>query len=192
MTRAARSRHVASRGTLAVIAGLMIASGLLRAGNDAGRAFAIGAQDETTPAPLVCEPQEAPVALLDALRQREERATEREARIEDRMQALRLAEAAIDERLAAMAEAEASLAATLQRADGAAEADIGRLTLVYENMQPAVVARLFEQMVPEFSAGFLARMAPEAAAAVMTELDPMVAYSISVVIAARNSSVPVD
>lgn len=192
--RTAARRRRRGQGTVAVLVGLLMVSGLLRIGDGVGQALAVGASDEGT-APLagagpVCDGPIGPEAVIAALQEREERLTRRENQFEDRMQALRLAETEIEEKLRALAEAEASLAEMLNAADGAAEGDIARLTEVYQNMRPEDVAALFEQMDPNFSAGFVARMRPEAAAAIMTHLEPATAYSISVVIAARNVGVP--
>ena len=86
--------------------------------------------------------------------------------------------------------AEEELRTTLAMADGATEADVDRLTTVYEQMKPKESAALFEEMDPNFAAGFLARMRPEAAAGIMAGLSPEAAYTISVVMAGRNSGVP--
>ena len=82
------------------------------------------------------------------------------------------------------------LRATLAKADQAAEKDIARLTSVYENMKPAQAAPLFEAMEPSFAAGFLSRMRPDAAAGILANVDPQAAYTISVLIAGQNASVP--
>ncbi|MBL4812499.1 MAG: hypothetical protein JKX69_09145 [Rhodobacteraceae bacterium] len=183
-----------ARGALAVIAGLLVASGLIRLGEGAGAAWASGAaaqHDEADMAqPASCEAGLPTGELLEAFRQREERVATREALLTDRMQALRLAEAEINEKLAALTLAEESLLATLALASAAADDDIMRLTAVYENMKPVDAAALFEEMPPDFAAGFIARMRSDAAAAVMTNLEPITAYSVSVVIAGRNANVP--
>lgn len=75
-------------------------------------------------------------------------------------------------------------------ADGAAEADLAQLTVVYENMKPKDAAALFEKMEPTFAAGFLSRMQPSSSAQILANLTPDKAYSISVIFAARNSEVP--
>ncbi|SHJ05621.1 MotE family protein [Wenxinia saemankumensis] len=189
-----RARRPRRSFVLATIATLLLGSAALRLG-DAGPVLAAGlAEPETAPeaAPQVCEGTSDNAAFLAALQERERRVATDEARLAERMQALRLAEAEIDEKLAALTEAEASLAATLDTAATAADSDIGRLTLVYENMPSAEVAALFEEMEPAFSAGFLARMDPAAAAAIMSNLTPTTAYSISVVIAGRNALVPTE
>ena len=82
---------------------------------------------------------------------------------------------------------EDELKATLALADGAAEADIERLTAVYQAMKPKDAAALFETMAPEFAAGFLGRMPPEAAAAILSGMSPEAAYGVSVIVAGRNA-----
>ena len=181
---------------LPLLAGLLVASAVLRLGGDVRPALAQGLPAPDTVAAgaeeVICPAPAAPSALLAALQARESRADEREAGIEARMAALREAEAEIEAQLAALSAAEESLAATLNLASTAAETDLGQLTLVYENMPAPEVAALFEEMDPQFSSGFLARMDPPAAAEVMTHLTPTTAYSISVVIAGRNANAPRD
>ncbi len=128
--------------------------------------------------------------MLAAFQQREKVLAAREAEIQDRMKALEIADQAIEKKLAALEQAEENLRATLALADGATEADVSRLTTVYEQMKPKDASALFEEMDPAFAAGFLARMQPEAAAGIMAGLSPEAAYTISVVLAGRNGSVP--
>lgn len=130
--------------------------------------------------------------MLSALETREERLRDRENRMTMRLRALQLADARIEEKLAALKASEAALRATIALADEAAESDLIRLTSVYENMKPKDAAALFETMDPGFAAGFLGRMRPEAAAGIMTGLSPETAYTISVVLAGRNADVPRD
>ncbi|WP_373354962.1 MotE family protein [Pseudoroseicyclus sp. CXY001] len=188
-------RRRVGRGTLAVLAALLLASGGLRLASGAEGAIAAVAPAFDTLAVTAegedsCTPADTPEALLEAFRQREERIEARESQLADRMQALRLAEAEVAEKLAALQEAQSSLEATLALAATAAEDDITRLTAVYENMKPEDAAALFEQMAPDFAAGFLARMNAPAAAAVMTNLPPETAHALSVVIAGRNAAAP--
>ena len=106
------------------------------------------------------------------------------------MQALSLAEQGARARLVELQSAEAALAATMTRAETAADADVARLVAVYEAMKPKEAAALFSEMEPQFAAGFLGRMKPEAAAAVMAGLPPKTAYSFSVLLAGRNAAAP--
>lgn len=128
--------------------------------------------------------------MLAAFQQREAALILRERRIEDRMTALTVVEEAVDRKLKALVEAEEKLKETLSLADGAAEGDLTRLTEVYEKMKPKESAALFEEMDPQFAAGFLSRMRPEVAAGILAGMTPQSAYTISVVLAGRNATVP--
>lgn len=182
------------RQVLPVIAGLLIASGLVRLGTEAGSVLA----EETTlaaagpPVGLTCDLADGPEAMLAAFRDREARLFTREAQLEDRIQALRVAESEVTEKIVALEAAETSLRATMELAQTAAEDDLSRLTAVYENMKPANAAALFTEMDPAFAAGFLGLMRPEAAAAIMSNLAPPTAYSISVLLAGRNAAAPTE
>ena len=191
-----RSARKPGRGVLTIIAGMLIASGMIRLGGEAGLAFAteqdaVVAQSEETEA-ATCDPETGNAALLEAFQTREMRVSEREIQVEDRLQALRVAEAEIEEKLAQLQAAEAALSDTITVADTAAEDDLGQLTSVYENMKPQDAAALFETMDSDFSAGFIGRMRPEIAAAIMTNLAPETAYAISAILAGRNANVPTE
>ena len=185
--------RVSGRGALFIVAMLFAVSGALRLGSGVGVALA-RAEDgpavaEERDAPQTCE---TPAALAEALSLREDRLTARERALADRQAALALAEVALTERLAELEAVEAELRQTLALADGAAEADIQRLTEVYQAMKPKEAAALFEAMAPEFAAGFLGRMPPEAAAAILSGMSAEAAYGISVIVAGRNTDVPKD
>ena len=185
------------RGTLWLIAALLVSSGLLRLSNGSGSALARGvaefsASDPAPAMPTVCEPAPDIEAVLKALNIRSESLDTRDAAIADRMSALILAETEITRKLAALESAEQRLSATLSLADEAAETDLGRLTSVYEAMKPKEAAALFQEMAPEFAAGFLGRMRADAAAAVLAGLSPQAAYTISVILAGRNANAPTE
>lgn len=191
-----RRRRPAGRGTLVVVAGLLIGSAMLRMGNDAGQALA-RAQTDVGVSPLdpvtlgaQCEAAPDLQRMLTAFQERETRIEADEAMVSSRMEALKLADAEVERKLARLVAAEEALRATIALADTAAEGDIERLTKVYENMKPKQAAALFEEMTPDFAAGFLARMRPESAAAIMAGLSPGAAHSFSVVLAGRNAEVP--
>jgi len=186
------SRSLSGRGTLAILALLLAASGALRLGDRVGAAMALQASesDQASDPPLQCP--DPPVALAAALKERDVTLSNREASVNDRIAALTLAEEAITSRLDELKTAEARLRETLAIADGAAENDLARLTAVYEAMKPVDAAALFETMAPEFAAGFLGRMRPEAAAAVLSGMKPETAYAISVLIAGRNALAPTE
>lgn len=133
----------------------------------------------------------APIrAALDEVAALRDRLAERVAIVEDRERAVEAAQTLIEARMAELEAAELRLEALIQQSDSAAEADLARLTEVYQTMEPDQTAALFSQMDPNFAAGFLTRMSPAASGAVMAELDPTVAYAISVVIATRNAGAP--
>ena len=184
-------RRKAGRGALFVVAMLFATSGALRLGSGVGTALA---KAEETPAelPVTGPTCETPSALAEALKLREDRLAVREAALQDRLAALALADKAMQERMAQLEAMEAELKATLAMADGAAEADIDRLTAVYQAMKPKDAARLFDTMSPEFAAGFLGRMTPDAAAAILSGMTPEAAYGVSVIVAGRNADVPTD
>lgn len=204
--KAAAPRRTRRARVLPVVAGLLLASGLVRMADSDWRAMAVGLAREAAAIGDATEPVQAgiPLAaesaacvadpdtagLLEAFQSREARLSTRESQIADRMQALRLAESEIEEKLAALDAAQLRLEETLALSETAAETDLARLTAVYENMRPEEAARLFEQMAPDFAAGFVGRMRPEAAAPVMSLLEPQTAYSISAIMAGRNARAP--
>ncbi|MFV0360120.1 MotE family protein [Tropicimonas sp.] len=193
----ARSRKGGSRRVLLVLSALLAGSGVLRLAGNTGvaiaREFEAIASAPNRPdgeSPLSCGADADVAAVLVTLRKRSEELDRREEQIAGRMQALRLAETEIEWNLADLVDTEKALAATMAQADGAAESDIGRLTAVYENMRPKEASALFEEMDPSFAAGFLARMSPDSAAAVMAGMDPGAAYTVSAILAGRNTGVP--
>ncbi len=179
-------------GTLHIVAGLLLASAVVRLVAEAGPALADEGAVVDEGAELAKEEMVVADDLLTAFKARENRLIEREAQLRDRMQALRVAEVEIQEKLDALIAAEASLSATIALAESASETDLARLTTVYENMKPKEAAALFEEMSPPFAAGFLGMMRPDAAAAIMTLLEPETAYSFSVVLAGRNANTPTE
>lgn len=198
MLRFRSLRSFRNRNLLTLIAGLFIASSLVRISEGASDAANLENTLETPESTLVdknlpsCTDAEHIKALLADLQQREELILQEEMRIADRRQALAIAEKHVQENLDKLVAAEAELAATMNIARSASENDLERLTTVYENMKPKEAIALFEAMEPEFSAGFLARMRPDAAASIMVGLKPQTAYSISVILAGRNALVPTE
>ncbi|MGR3702311.1 MAG: MotE family protein [Paracoccaceae bacterium] len=181
-----------SRGVLLILAVLLIGSGLLRAGLGAGEAMATQREaDQANPQDaLACEVPEDLASVLEAFQAREQRIATREQQIAERLKALDLADREVSEKLTGLAEVEERLRGTLALADTASEDDIAQLVSVYEAMKPKDAALLFEEMRPDFAAGFLGRMRPEAAAGILAGLTPQTAYSLSVILAGRNASVP--
>lgn len=188
----------AKRGALSVIAGLLVASALVRLGSDAGQALARTPEEKGVPdnASDMAVTHEMSMSdqqiaeVLEAFQTRENRLDQREAALEDRMVALRVADQQVSAKLEELQQAETALRQTIVLAETASESDIDRLTKVYESMKPKQAAALFQEMDPNFAAGFLGRMRPEAAAAVMAGLSPDAAHMFSVVLAGRNANVP--
>jgi flagellar motility protein MotE (MotC chaperone) len=191
----------AGRGSVVLIAGLLLSSAVLRLVS--GVALAEDADPGALPEPEQVATHDAEMqssvvpkdraemgSLLEALQAREARIAKQERQIELRAKALRVADDEITKRLNSLKTAEEALRDTLALADGAAEDDLTRLTAVYESMKPKDSAALFETMEPGFAAGFLGRMRPDIAANVMAGLSPEVAYSISVILAGRNAKAP--
>jgi len=192
------SKRRQGRGTLLLIAALLAGSAGVRVASSAGDALPLAPEPVTATLPQTAPPRastpdrEELAGLLQALRDREAKVEQREADIAVQERSLTIAREEVERRLVALEKTEEQLRATLARADTAAEADVARLTTVYENMKPKEAAELFEQMEPEFAAGFLGRMRPDAAASIMAGLSPQAAYTISVILAGRNAGAPTD
>jgi len=180
------------KNVLPIVVCFLVLSGTLRLAFGIGPAIAIAEDAVEIPAAPETEEGVEIDPLLAALQAREHRVGERETAIEDRLIALSAAEEELTKRLEELEAAEQSLMAALALSETANDADIARLTAVYENMKPADAAGLFEQMDPAFASGFLVRMRPDAAAAIMTGLEPQTAYTVSVIIAGRNADAPVE
>lgn len=201
----------AGRGSVIVITALLLSSASVRLMTSANGALAQSGQLPTAPMPSAVTPNTSESGkhtppettihsqladrgeisgLISALTERETQVVAREKQLKMRMRALSVADAEIQKRLKSLMKTEEALRATLSLADEASEKDLLRLTSVYENMKPKDAATLFEEMEPNFAAGFLGRMRPDIAAQVMAGLSPQIAYSISVILAGRNASVP--
>lgn len=189
-----KKRKAPVRGGLMLIAGLLVASALLRVGGGAGQAWAqigdapaVGVPEDELRA---CKSDDDLHVMLKSFQAREERIQQQESEIIERRQALKNADRQLEDKLVRLEAAEDELRRTLTMADTAAESDVERLTKVYENMKPKQAAALFEEMKPDFAAGFLGRMRPEAAAGIMADLSPQAAHTFSVVLAGRNAGAP--
>lgn len=195
-----RKKHERKRpkGSLTIIAIMLIASAVLRFGGNAGPAMALNSQDSDRVMTSVKNEQleiiddEGIRKMLEALQSRESAVAEKEELIRKRMQALRIADGKVSEKITQLESAEKRLRETLTIAQTAAEDDIVRLTQVYENMKPKQAAALFEEMDPHFAAGFLGRMRPDAAASIMAGLSAEAANLYSVILAGRNADASKD
>ena len=184
-------------GTISVIIGLFVVSGLIRLAEVApalaeGMSGSADYANEAQPTQVIAGPALETPELLAAIQRREAQLAEREAYIDRRMQTLAVAEQRVQEQMAALTDAEEKLAATLALADSATEQDVSRLTEVYQRMKPDEAAGIFETMDIQFAAGFFSRMRPESSAAIMAHLPAELAYSISVVMAGRNANAPTE
>lgn len=186
---------------LVVVATILALSALVRLAEGSGGAIAQGlgamarAQTDRVQEiaePGICEPAPELADILASLTRRESRVAALEAQLADRERTVEVATSELRAGLEALEAAERRLARTIATASQAAEADLSKLTSVYENMKPADAAILFGQMEPVFAAGFLGRMRADAAAAILAGLAPDQAYSISVVLAGRNANVPTE
>lgn len=190
--RARRTMRRKGARALPVLAGLLIASAVLRLGD--GRAVEAAtellgsarAHAADTPAGEVGELD----GILAALKEREAALEARAAELDERAAVIAEGEAALAGQLAEIEAAEERLRALVKLADTAAEDDLARLAAVYESMKPAEAGRLFEQMPPAFAAGFLSLMRPEVSAAILAQVPPDIALAISVVLAGRNATNP--
>ena len=188
-----------TRGTIILIAGLFIASSVIRVLSGAGAAVAESTKGNEISSPLDAnhlEPKQEVFtradiqSLLDAFAAREARIAAKERQLNIRAKALEVSQIEIERRINALENAEDRLSATLAKAKTASEEDLTRLTNVYENMKPKNASALFEAMEPEFAAGFLARIRPDVAAKILSGLDPQIAYSISAILAGQNARAP--
>ncbi|GAA6208924.1 hypothetical protein NBRC116601_22170 [Cognatishimia sp. WU-CL00825] len=185
------------RGSLALISLFLVSSAVLRISLGAGEAianvdFTAPAAISTMALPEDCSPPPDIAVVLQALQARETRLKNNALALQNRMQALAVAETVISAKLAELIDAETRLQDSISQANSASEDDIVILTAVYENMKAQDAAALFEKMDPDFAAGFLSRMKPEIAAGILAGLTPNTAYSLSVVLAGRNADVPTE
>lgn len=196
MERKKRSDRRRLKGSLSWVAILLIASAGLRLAGNTGQAVALNTETDIKASPGSGAVQyeilddEGLRNMLLALQKREADLVEKEDQMRQRLQALQTVDDEVSEKIVELERAEQQLRATLTIAETAAEDDIVRLTLVYENMKPKQAAALFEEMDPNFAAGFLGRMRPDAAAAIMAGLSAEAANLYSVILAGRNAKAP--
>ena len=186
------------RGVPAVIAGLLMASGLVRLGSGGAEVIAREVGELADAASAAgsltgeCAPPPELAPILTRLQERESEIAATEARLADRARTLEIAREEVAAQLGRLEEAEAALRRTLSLAEDAGRKDLDQLTSVYENMDVDKAAGLFGSMAPEFAAGFLGRMRPAKAAEIMAGLENDDAYAISVILAGRNADVPTE
>lgn len=190
------SRPRTKSRVLVVLSALMIGSAATRIAIQAGPAIANEmAGSQTSEAAAISAATKGTESeqfhkMLSAFQERENRISAEEAELAEEKRRLEVAKIEIGKKLTDLERAENKLRATLALAEGVSEADLARLTAIYERMKPKEAAAMFDQMDPRFAAGFLGRMKPDAAARILVGLEPKTAYSISVVMAGRHAQVP--
>lgn len=177
---------------LHIVVWLLVASAVVRLTAEAAPALAQASQAGPAGIQIAAPVVDEDTTFFAAVQAREAGLAVREARIDEKLVLMQIAQADLDEQLLALIAAEETLNATIAMAEAASQTDIAQLTTVYENMKPKEAAALFEEMPPEFAAGFLGLMRPDVAASIMTELAPETAYSFSVVLAGRNADTPTE
>ena len=196
--RKKRKANLNRKGTLLMIAGLLMSSAAVRLALQADVVLAdvvapaeqIPEGAETTAAPAAAMSDARIADLLETLNARETALQARESEMAFEAKTIEVAKREIQAQLAKLEMAEEQLRSTMALAETAAENDLTQLTTLYENMKPKDASALFEEMDPMFAAGFLGRMRPDAAASIMAGLAPQTAYSISVIMAGRNANAP--
>lgn len=172
-----------------ILSSLVLAMGsAIKLGQGAGSAYALQSTDISHDRNGECENNIA--ELTKHLQERSLILDEIEARSNERNAALLLGERALEERILELTAAEEKLKSTLSLADGAAEKDIKTLGTIYEAMKSEDAARIFDIMTPEYSAGLLLALQPESSAAILSYMKPEHAYTISTIIAGRNTGAP--
>lgn len=184
------------RGSLWIVALLLSLSAAIRLVDGVGSASArssaqpaqtTSATSETDPAHAYCSQEIDFSAVLASIEKRQEQLDTDEKALAMRMQTMRVAERQFEENLQTLIEAENELESTIAKVEGAAESDVALLAKVYQKMDPKEAAALFEAMDPRFSTGFLTRMPAESVAEIMGSLDPTTAYTLSVIMAGKNT-----
>ncbi|MEM9909176.1 MAG: hypothetical protein AAF922_00205 [Pseudomonadota bacterium] len=196
MKKNGKSNRKSLKVSLSTVALMLISSAFLRLGSDTGQAVALNAEENND---MVKTPMNEQFSIIDddgirqmlvAIKNREKEIETKEQKIQNRLRALEQVDAEVSEKIDQLERVEKKLRSTLTIAQTAADADIERLTQVYENMKPKQAAALFEEMDPNFAAGFLGRMRSDAAAAIMAGLSAESANLYSVILAGRNANAP--
>lgn len=170
--------------TLLVLASMFLTAATLK--GIGGAAAALDVTSDDTQTQIDCLPDTTPAALSQALQDREQAVSAREAALTEQQSRIDRSKEQLEAQLIMLQEAEAEMRSSLAIAERGAQDDLERLTRMYEAMDPEQAGRLFTQMDPAFAAEFLARMSSPAAAGVLASLEPDHAYAMSVYIAGRN------
>lgn len=125
--------------------------------------------------------------VLEAVTTDLERLSQRKIEIEEREVALTAIEAKLKKQLAAVETANAELGKKIDHLNSLANDDLRHLVGMYQTMKPKQAAEIFDSMDPTFAAGFLREMNSEKAGLIMSYMDARKSYTVSVIIAGRNS-----
>ncbi|SLN47158.1 hypothetical protein PAM7066_02071 [Palleronia marisminoris] len=180
-------------GVLPILAGLLMASGLLRLGDGpvaAAVSELVASRSAHAAASTATTPEDGIAELLAELDARQAELDERAAKLAVEGERIAEGKTALRSQLDGIEAAELELRELLQMADTAAEDDLSHLAQIYAAMKPAQAAALFQQMPPAFGAGFLGLMPPPASAAILAGMPPDAAYAISVMLAGRHADLP--
>lgn len=129
------------------------------------------------------------LTLLAGIRARAAALDERENRLAEREQLLKVVEKRLETRTQELAELRDEIDARLSGASKQANQDIAHLAKMYESMKPQKAGEIFDAMEPSFAAGFLTEMNSENAALVLSNMSTDNAYAASVIIAGRNAAI---
>ncbi len=111
----------------------------------------------------------------------------RKVDIAERETALAAIEAKLKTQMVAVEEANLELEKKITHMKSLANDDLTHLVRMYQTMKPKQAAEIFNSMDPSFAAGFLREMSSEKAGLIMANMDTRKSYTVSVIIAGRNS-----
>ncbi len=110
----------------------------------------------------------------------------REAELELRETSVNKSREELAQMLTYLVRAEEELQRLLNLASEASEADILKVTELYQNMKPKEAAEVFAVMDPSLAAGFLSRMNVATASRILEQLEPEASYAIGAILAGKN------
>lgn len=125
--------------------------------------------------------------VLEAVTSDLERLETRKLEIAEREVALAAIEKKLTTQMNAVEEANTELGKKIEHLKTLANDDLLHLVRMYQTMKPKQAAEIFNSMDPTFAAGFLREMNSEKAGLIMANMDARKSYTVSVIIAGRNS-----
>lgn len=154
----------------------------------------MAADDEAMPgvAGQSAMPGSTPRALLDAINSRNATLDEREKRVAEMERTLEVAKKRIAVEMAALKAEHSALAALVQKARSATAEGTEHLVKIYRTMKPKKAGAIFNEMDPRVAVEFLREMKGEAASYIIANMDTRKAYAVTLLMAGRNLSVPIN